>query len=109
MLLLLLVAVVLLPKIHCQDPLYSNYHSYAFRMLFLLLVAVVLLPKIHCQDPLYSNYHSCAFQNAVAAVGGCGDVACRVLPGPRPHPVLLLQATQDRLREKGGPEPLLYS
>jgi hypothetical protein len=38
------VAVVMLPKIHCQVPLYSNYHCYAFRMLLLLLAAVVLLP-----------------------------------------------------------------
>jgi hypothetical protein len=47
MLLLLLVAVVMLPKMHCQVPLYSNYHSCAFRMLLLLLVVVVLLPSMH--------------------------------------------------------------
>jgi hypothetical protein len=76
MLLLMLGAVVMLPKMHCQDPLYSNYYSYAFRTLLLLLLgALVMLPKLHCQVPLYSNYHSCAFQYAVAAAGGSGDVA----------------------------------
>jgi hypothetical protein len=55
-------------------------------MLLLLMVAVVLLPAVYCHP--YSNYHpisnyySCAFQDAVAAVGGGGDVACRVLPSP---------------------------
>ncbi len=83
-----------------------------FRMLLLLLVAVVLLPAVYCQPHSNyhptSNYHSCAFQDAVVAVGGGGAVACSVLPGPRPHSILLLQAPQDRLREKGGPEPVLY-
>jgi hypothetical protein len=55
MLLLVLVAVVLLPAVHCHP--HSNYHP-------------------------TSNYHSCAFQDAAAAVGGGNAVACRVLPSP---------------------------
>ncbi len=73
--LLLVGAVVMLPKMHCQVPLFSNYHSYAFRMLLLVLGAVVMLPKMLFQVPLYSNYYSCAFQDAVAGAVGSGDVA----------------------------------
>jgi hypothetical protein len=52
LLMLLLVAVVMLPMMHCKVPLYSYYHSYAFRMLLLVLGAVVMLPIMHCQVPL---------------------------------------------------------
>ncbi len=55
-------------------------------MLLLLLVAVVLLPAVYCHPHSNyhptSNYYSCAFQNAVAAVGGSGDVAYDALPSP---------------------------
>jgi hypothetical protein len=50
------------------------------------VVAVVLLPAMYCHP--HSNYHptssyySSAFQDAVAADGGGGAVACSVLPGP---------------------------
>jgi hypothetical protein len=53
-----------------------------FRVLLLLLVAVVRLPAVCSNYHPTSNYYSCAFQDAVAAVGGSGDVANDALPGP---------------------------
>jgi hypothetical protein len=66
----------MLPKMHCQVPLYSNYYSCAFQD----AVAAVSGGGDVAYDALsHSNYNSFAFQDAVAAVGGGGTVT-RVPP-----------------------------
>ena len=47
------------------------------------------------------------FQNVVAGAVGGGD-AHGLLPATGPHPLLLLQTTQDRLPEKEGRPGRLY-